>query len=126
MTQDQETIEVLAAILALRIRHKANLADDGKESYWELLGYAHEMPAIKLAINGIDKVPEELANLGTDELPELAQSISAILGTWEVSHRKQDITNEVMWAIVDAIPSFQQAYVHWKNIVNMPLSALPA
>ncbi len=121
----QQTTEVLAALLALSIRHKANMADDGKESTWELIGYLGDRGLIKSAIEGIKDVPEELGDLQPEEVPELAKEVSLILNQWGVNHRTQDITAEVMRDLVDSIPAFKEAYARWQIIANLPVSAIP-
>lgn len=122
----QQTTEFIAAVLAVSIRRKANLADDGKEGTWELIGYLGDRGVIKTGIEGLSQIPAELADLKPDEVPRLAADVSLVLNVWGVNHRRQDITSEVIRAIVDAIPAFKDAYRHWLVISNMPLTALPA
>ncbi len=121
----QQTIEVIAAIRAVSIRHKANMADDGKESTWEMLGYINERGAIKSAIEGIKDVPAELGDISSDEVPELATAVSLLLNEWGVNHRRQDITEQVILDIVDSIPVFKEAYRRWQIISNLPPTAVP-
>lgn len=121
----QQTLEVLAALLAISIRRRANLADDGKESVWELFGYFGDRGVVRAAIEDIKNVPMEIADLESSEVPEIAEAVSLILNEWGVNHRRQDITSEVIRALVDSIPVFKEAYARWKIIENLPLSALP-
>lgn len=125
MKPNQQTLEVLAAILALSIRHKANLADDGRESVWEMMGYIKERGVIKTALEGIKEVPQELSHLQSEDVPEIASAVSLILNEWGVNHRRQDITTEIIRDIVDSIPVFKEAYHRWQIIANLPSTAIP-
>ena len=120
----QQTSELIAGILALKLRHDRNLADDGKESPFEKLGYAFELRAIKKAIEGIRLIPFELADLTPDEVPELAQAVSIVLNAWGVNHRRQDITSEIIKTIVESIPAFRNAIECWDRINAMPPTAI--
>lgn len=126
MKTTQQTLEVLAAILALSARRKDHLADDGKESPWERLGYFQDWPKVKKAWDGIKEVPAEIADMASDEVPEIARAVSLILNEWGVNHRSQDITAEVIRGIVDAIPVFKEAIRRWEIIASMPPVAIPA
>lgn len=117
------TLELVAALHALSLRHKQNLADDGRESRWELIGYLHEFRPIKRALEGIKDVPAELIDLADDEVPGLVNAMSEVLRDWGVSFRQQDITAEVVRAIVDAVPVIKEVARRWEKIVNLPPTA---
>lgn len=123
MNPTQQTLEVIAAIRAISERHRAHLADDGKESFFEKLGYFNDRGVITAAIKDIGLVPSELALLTPDQYPEIATSVSVILNSWGVNHRRSEITTEVIRDIIDSIPVFKEAINRWNIIASMPPTA---
>lgn len=122
MKTTQQTLEVLAAILALKRRHSKNM-EDGKESWVEKIGYIFERGKINKALEGIKEVPDELLDLTANEVPEIAASVSLILNEWGFNHRQRDISNEVIRDIVDSIPVFKEAINRWNIIASLPPTA---
>lgn len=123
MTATPETIELIAAVLALKAQRDRNLADDGRESRWELLNYVDEIPEIKRALSGIGRVPVELAALTPESVEPLVVKISELLAAWGVQHRRQDITAELVRAVVDMIPVVRLLVRRWQTIISMPPAA---
>lgn len=123
MTATPETIELIAAVLAIKAQRDRNLADDGRESRWELLNYVDEIPEIKRALSGIGRVPVELAALTPESVEPLVVKISELLAAWGVQHRRQDITAELVRAVVDMIPVVRLLVRRWETIISMPPSA---
>ena len=125
----KETHEVFAAIAAGFIRYKRALAD-GHMSYLDLLGFLHEVPAIRAALENIHLVGAELLDLKEDEVPVVAMDISVILSGWGVSHRQQDISGDVVRGLTRMIPHVQaiirEGEAVMAAIAGHPPSALPA
>lgn len=115
----QHTTEVLAAGVALSLRTRNALADDGKISWLEGLGYLAELPKVATALKGIHEVPAELLDLDEFEKDGLADMVSETLTHWGVSHRVQDITKELMAAAVSLVGTLL-------TIKRLPPSAVPA
>ena len=93
-----DTQELIASVAALLIRTRANLADDGKISWMEMLGYVGEMPALRAAVSGVQNVPAELLDLTAEETQEIASQIGLTLVSTGFKHRTADITAEIIHA----------------------------
>lgn len=124
MKANQETLEALAAVYAISLRRREHLSDDGEESTWELLGYVRDWKVIRRGLENIRQVPFELLHLTHAEFEEAAGQISMILNTWGINHRRQDVTKELLRAIVDSVPVFKEAIRRWKVICNLPPTAI--
>lgn len=120
-----QTTELLAALHVSTARYREAMRD-GRLSWIELAGFLQDIPELRRALDGIHLVPAELADLTPEELPPLADQINVVLAAWGLTARQQDITTEVLRALVDAIPVFQEAARRWEIIVNLPPSAEPA
>lgn len=118
MRTTQQTLEVLAAIVAISHRHREHMADDGRESGWELLGYIKDRGKIKLALEGIKEVPLELADLTADEVPEISAAVSLILNEWGVNHRNCDITSDVIKCAVRIVPHLKLVIEEFETLFS--------
>lgn len=115
----KETQELIKALAALTVRTVKNLRDDGKISVTEGIGYLAELGTIKEALNGIQRVPEEVMDLTTSEMLVLRAEIRKGLIEAGVTHRLADITDK-------AVAWLNETLVFARFIINAPPTALLA
>ena len=124
----KETTEALAAAFALTKRYTEAMAD-GKLGYVEMAGFLREAPGVRLAVEGVEKIPAELLDLDNDELPLVITRLSNVLNAWGVSHRTQDITGEVARAAAVMVPTAQTLIRQVRDLAalinDQPPVALP-
>ena len=125
----KETTEALAAIYALISRYKVAMSD-GRLGYLELAGFFRDAPAVKLALEHIELIPDELLDLTEEEMPAIIADLSNVLNAWGVSHRMQDITSDVANGLAEMVPTvqilFAQAKVMMDAVNARPPSAIAA
>lgn len=116
----RNTLEVIAAASLLSIAIKKAREDDGKVSMWEagLILFNQRKP-VREAWEQIDQIDDELLDLDLEEWNGLVDQVKALLATWDLSHRAQDITEEVIKAGIALARA-----VH--KILHLPPVALPA
>lgn len=115
----KETRELIKALADLTVRTVKNVRNDGKISLAEGIGYLAELGTIKEALNGIQRVPEEVMDLTAAELLVLREDIRKGLIEAGVTHRLADITDK-------AVAWLNETLVFARFIINAPPTAMLA
>lgn len=113
----KETLDVLALGVVFTRRTREVYAD-GKATFFEKMSFVSLIGETIEAVKGIDKVPQELADLDINEKDTLKEHIRILCESMGASYKTQDITDEVLdtaWQFVTSVI----------KILNMPPVALP-
>lgn len=103
----KETRELFAAIAAILLRTKSNLAD-GKMSWIEMMSYGGDIPELKAALSGIKEISHEMLDIDDAEAEVLASDVRDLLVKWDLTDRLGDVSVELVKFIAEGIQTFMK------------------